>query len=78
MMNSIWIESWMDRGNSGIPAGMPGLFHPDSVVSLSFRWCRFAQPPANGYDPSGIPEGCQRARCIFTVRILSPLQGERF
>jgi hypothetical protein len=34
---------------AGIPAGMRGAFYD------SHRRCRFAQPPANSWEPSGLP-----------------------
>ena len=33
------------------------LWHPSGMrnaVRIAFRWCRFAQPPANGFHPSGM------------------------
>jgi len=40
-------------------------------------WCRYAQPPANGLDPFGIPEGLQyhlgqSGCCIVKASDMSP------
>ena len=54
-------RSLRDRG--GMPEGAARFslrfYHPFRVRGLfrRLRWCRFAQPPANGCDPAGIRSG---------------------
>ncbi len=32
-------------------------FRMEMIVGIEVRWCRFAQPPATGFDPFGMDRG---------------------
>ena len=62
-------------GGWGALAGTPAGVHRVQNSTL-FRWCRFAQPPANGLEPSGLPRNPSpskrnaRSRCGRHPRLL--------
>ncbi len=58
-----------DTHPEGVPeAAGQNIWHPFGVrskFSRDIRWYRSAQPPANGFEPSGFTEVCAKVAQVF-------------
>ena len=53
----------------GMPANLPLASLRDAISTIPcFRWCRFAQPPANRCDPSELNRKCATSK--LTLRVI--------
>ena len=52
--------------------GVQSLLASWRVGEAGNRWCRFAQPPANGYQASGLRQNAEPLQAILVEEHLSP------